>query len=177
MPTILCDALPVFDGEYFIALLSRFLHIASAAILVGGLFYLRMVVAPPIEPGRRAAEDLFGTRRRTWAMVVMATTLLLLLSGFYNLFVVILWPNEKLPPLYHMLFGAKFLLALFLFFVAAALAGTSGLATQLRGSLRLWLNLALATSLLIFLLAALMRSIDKISQPDENLVATVSARQ
>lgn len=172
----LCDLLPVFDGEYFIALLSRFLHITSAALLVGGLFYLRLVVAPQTEPGE-STEDLYGTRRKTWAMVVMVSTLLLLLSGFYNLFAVVLWPNESLPPLYHMLFGAKFLLALFLFFVAAALAGKSGLATRLRGSLRLWLNLAIVTSLLIVALAAVMRSIPKIPQPDENLVAAVSAQQ
>jgi hypothetical protein len=172
MQLLLGDTLPVFDSEYFLWLVSRILHIASAAILVGGLFYLRVVVAPQVARSSSDSESVFGSRRRSWALVVMATTLLLLLSGFYNLFFVILWPNEKLPPLYHMLFGLKFLLALALFFVAAALAGRSGLGARLRGSLGRWLDLAIVAALAIVVLAAVMRTIPKIPKVADNLVAT-----
>jgi len=174
MQPLLCDLLPEFDGEYFAALVSRVLHVASAAILVGGLFYLRLVVAPQIAKHDTSAEKVFGTRRRTWGLTVMATTLLLRASGFYNLFMVIIWPNESLPPLYHMLFGMKFLLALVLFFVAAAIGGKSSMADKFRASLRPLLNLALAVSVAILILAAVMRSIEKIPAVDEGLVATAN---
>ncbi len=174
MQPLLCDLLPVFDGEYFAALASRILHVGSAAVLVGGLFYLRLVVAPQIAKGETSAEQVFGTRRRAWGLAVMATTVLLLATGFYNLFMVIIWPNESLPPLYHMLFGMKFLLALVLFFVAAAIGGKSGMASKFRGSLGLLLNLSIAVALAILVLAAVMRSIPKTPAVADELVATAN---
>ena len=165
---------PLFNAEYFVALVSRVLHVGSAAVLVGGLFYLRLVIAPQVAKNDASAEKVFGTRRRTWALTVMVTTLLLIASGFYNLFMVIIWPNESLPPLYHMLFGMKFLLALVLFFVAAAIGGKSSMADKYRGSLRTLLNLALAVSVAIVVLAAVMRTIPKTPTVDEGLVATAN---
>lgn len=177
MPPLLGEALPIFDGEFFAALASRVLHVGSAALLVGGLFYLRMIVGPQVAAGESSAEAVFGTRRKWWGITVMATTLLLLASGFYNLFMVIIWPNESLPPLYHMLFGMKFLLALVLLFVAAALGGRSKLAGHMRGALKMWLNLALAVALVIFVLAAVMRFIPKIPAVADELVAAQQLEQ
>lgn len=177
MPFLLSDTLPVFDTTYFVWLVSRIAHVASAAILVGGLVYLRFVVAPQVTAPSGDAESVFGSRRKSWAMLVMITTLLLLLSGFYNLFFVIIGPNEKLPPLYHMLFGAKFLLALVLFFVAAALGGRSGLGVRLRASLRGWLDLAIVTALAIVVLAAVLRTIPRTPKVNDNPVATSSVAE
>ena len=174
MQPLLCDLLPVFDGEYFGALVSRVLHVASAAVLVGGLVYLRLVVAPQVAKGDASAEKVFGTRRRTFALTVIMTTVLLLASGFYNLLVVTIRRNAPLPPLYHMLFGMKFLLALALFFVAAAIGGKSNMADKFRASLKPLLNLAIAASIAILVVAAVMRTIPKTPKVDGELVASVN---
>lgn len=91
----------------------------------------------------------------------MLATTFLLLSGFVNFFYIVT-SNEKLPSTYHMLFGIKFLLAMFVFFVAAATAGSSEAAMKMRANLGKWLSMALAATLLIFVIAATMRTFDKI---------------
>src|SRR5690606_13938348 len=64
------------DGAYYVAVLSRVLHIATAIVLVGGLFYLRAMVQPFVlqSGGERklTADYYYGTARKRWAMIVMA---------------------------------------------------------------------------------------------------------
>ena len=57
-----------------------------------------------------------------------------------------------------MLFGIKFLLALFVFFVAAILAGKTSLADKFRGHMGRWLNLAWTAVMAIIIIGALMRT-------------------
>ena len=130
-------------GPYVIQLLSRVLHILSAIILVGGLFYIRTVLVPAgSSPGE--VNACFSDRRAVWAKWVGIATAFLLLSGFYNFFLVIGQSKAdgvKLPPTYHMLFGIKFLLALVVMFVSAILAGKTEAADRFRGQMRKWLNI------------------------------------
>ena len=50
-PKAACPTSTACTGCYS---LSRVLHILGAIVLVGGLFYLRMVVAPPVSAGSKA---------------------------------------------------------------------------------------------------------------------------
>lgn len=154
---------PVFDGAYFVALLSRVFHTTCGATLLGGLIYLRFVLAPAVNNAEdnSAEERCFAGRRQAWARCVGICTLLLLASGFYN-FLAIVRANEKLPSLYHMLFGIKFLLAFVVFALAAFTAGKTNLAQKMRKNLKRWLNLALAATLAIFVIGAVLRSIPKV---------------
>ncbi|QDT68203.1 hypothetical protein MalM25_11200 [Planctomycetes bacterium MalM25] len=153
---LLADAALTMDGGYFLGLLSRVIHTTSAATLLGGLIYMRFVLAPA-EPDGDAEAALFAGRRKAWAACVGACTGLLLISGTYNL-VLVMIGYKNLPGLYHPLFGAKFLLAIGLMAIMAFVAGKTTLADKMRGSLRKWLNLALALGLLIFLLGGMLRS-------------------
>ncbi len=116
-------------GPYVIQLVSRVLHILSAVILVGGLFYIRTILSPA------GAEACFAGRRGVWAKWVGIATLLLLVTGFYNFFIIIgeskAEGGVKLPSTYHMLFGVKFLLAMMVMFIAAILAGKTEAAARL----------------------------------------------
>lgn len=161
-------ASPTMDVNYWITIASRVLHILSAAILIGGLCYLRLVVAPSMATSDDSAQAFFSGRRAAWARWVMIATAFLVLSGLYNLLFATIFPHEKLPPKYHMLFGIKFLLSLYIFFVAAALAGTTSLAERMRGSARGWLNSALVAAIVLLTLAAVLRSYEKVPRAIES---------
>jgi hypothetical protein len=124
---------------------------------------MRFVLAPAA--GRSESEAvLFAGRRSAWAACVGICTLLLLLSGSYNFWLVLTQYEKPIGP-YHMLFGIKALLAIVLFVLMALLAGKTSAAQRLRGNLAFWLNLSLALALAIFLLGAMLRSIPKTPKP------------
>lgn len=153
---LIADAQPTYDLWYAIGLLSRVAHTTCAATLFGGLIYLRFVLAPASAADDREAA-LFAGRRGAWAALVGGSTGLLLISGFYNFFS-FMGAYKNLPALYHPLFGVKFLLALGIMAIMALVAGKTKLAGKVRGSLSLWLNLALVYSLATYALGAVLRS-------------------
>ncbi|NOZ38951.1 MAG: hypothetical protein GXP24_01835 [Planctomycetes bacterium] len=139
-----------------IPLVSRVLHILSAVILVGGLFYIRTILSPA------GVDACFADRRAVWAKWVGITTAFLLLTGIYNLILIIgeaKADGVKLPPTYHMLFGVKFLLGLIVMFIAAILAGKTEAADRFRGQMRKWLNIGWLAAVAIIVIAAVLRSL------------------
>jgi uncharacterized membrane protein len=154
--------LPVFDLAYAIQVLSRVLHLLSAMIMVGGLFYMRTVLAPSATTGATIGEACFADRRSVWARWVGMTTFFLLASGIYNLLTIIGQSKAtgvKLPATYHMLLGIKFLLALLVMFVMSILAGKTTIADKFRGQMQKWLNLAWLAAIAIVVLAGVMRTL------------------
>ncbi|TWT77033.1 hypothetical protein Pla123a_24610 [Posidoniimonas polymericola] len=147
---------PEFELD-LIAILLRVVHTACAGTLLGGLVYMRFVLAP--RTAEDAEHDCYAGRRGAWAACVGICTALLLASGAYNFWVII--TENEVPSLYHMLFGIKFLLAFVVFALMALLAGKTNVAAKLRGKLIRWLNVTLAVVLAIFLLGAVLRSIPK----------------
>jgi hypothetical protein len=146
---------PVVDGSLAIRTLSRVLHIMFAVILGGGLFYLRAVLAPA------GVDACYAGRRAVWARWVGVATLFLIGSGLFNYITFVREAKalgDPLPSAYHMLFGVKFLLALFVFFMAAILAGKTSLADKLRTNMVMWLNLTWTAVMAIIVIGALMRT-------------------
>jgi uncharacterized membrane protein len=137
-------------------LLSRVLHILGAIILVGGLFYVTMIVSPAAGAGA-TPDALFGGRRAKWAMWIGIATALLLASGFFNYWQIIRM-HEKLPGGYHAMAGIKILLGFALFFLAALLAGRTAAAEQLRRNARLWLHVCLVLGIAIVVLGAVLKA-------------------
>ncbi|QDU57450.1 hypothetical protein [Aeoliella mucimassa] len=160
--SILADSpQPTFDVGWALLVVIRVLHITCAAAIFGGLVYIHQMVAPLTEGADDPAEALYRGRRSAWAKVVMMATAFLILSGFlqyyYNM-----TGHEDLPPLYHALFGIKFLLAFFVFYVAAGTAGKSALASDMQKNITKWVKLGIAAVLVIFVLAAVMRTFPKV---------------
>lgn len=144
------------DASYIAALVSRVFHILGAIILGGGLFYLRSVLAPA------GPDACFAGRRSVWAKWVAAAVVLLLVSGIYNFWLIhnaAKATGEKLPPTYHMLFGIKFLIGLFVMFLASILAGKTNAADKFRQKNSMWLNVAWAAVLTIIVIGAILRSL------------------
>ena len=143
------------DATALFGIVSRILHILSAIILVGGLFYIRTILSPA------GVDACFAGRRQVWAKWVGMATLFLLVSGFYNFFLIngaAKADGGKLPSTYHMLFGIKFLLGLLVMFVSAILAGKTEMAERFRGNMRKWLNIAWMSAMAIIVIAAFMRT-------------------
>jgi uncharacterized membrane protein len=102
----------------FMLVLMRWLHIASAAVLAGGMLYGWLVLSPAA--GALAADQREGLMRHAAARFVplaYAAVAASLFSGIYNLF-----SSSGHTPRYHMLLGIKILLALHVF-AAAMLVG------------------------------------------------------
>lgn len=163
-------------GPFVIQLLSRVLHILSAVILVGGLFYIRTILLPAApRPGGNSPDGnsrsnisqdniktCFADRRAIWAKWVGIATLFLLISGIYNVIVIVGQVKdrgEKLPTEYMILLLAKLLLALLVMFISAILAGKTDAADRFRGNMRRWLNIGWLAAMGIIVIAAVMRTL------------------
>lgn len=150
----LLAAMPEMDGMFYTRVASRALHILAAIILGGGLFYLRTVLAPA------GSDACFGNRRAVWARWVGIASLLLIASGLLNFFAIngdVKAAGEKLPPMYHALFGIKVLLSLAVMFFAAILAGKTEAADRFRANMRRWLGVAWASVMAIVIIGAMLR--------------------
>jgi uncharacterized membrane protein len=150
-------SMPHFDGMYWLLLLSRVLHILSAIVLVGGLFYIRMVVAPSVPSGNKVPADAwFGGRRGAWAKWAGIAALILIVTGLFN-YIEIVKAND-LATSYHMIAGIKILVALVLIFFASLIVGRSPFADQLRERMMFWLGVTLMIGVVVVLLGSVLRS-------------------
>ena len=135
-------------------ILMRWTHIASAAVLVGGLAYARLVAAPLIgaTPEERAEAAARLNDRFRW--LVYAAIAGLLVSGVYNILV-----HRGHTAYYHAWFGVKVLLALHVF-AAAMLTVRSTQAASANEARRLRrLSGAILSGLAVIGIAAYLRLI------------------
>jgi len=138
-----------------VGILMRWAHIASSAVLIGGLIYARLVVAPVLaesSPEERAeALDGLGKRFRPLVYAAIAG---LVVSGFYNFLM-----HRGHTPYYHAWFGVKVLLALHVF-AASVLAVRSARAPGEEEARRLRrMTGAILSGMLVILIAAYLRLI------------------
>ena len=120
-------------------IVSRIVHVATAITLVGGTVFTLFILLPSAKLLPQDAHDLLaGEIKARWKRVVHVGILLFLVSGFYNYFQAI--GLHKGDGLYHGLVGTKILLALGLFFIAAALVGRSAKLQPMRNNRGFWLK-------------------------------------
>ncbi len=136
---------------------ARWLHIAAAAVALGGLVYARLVLAPALEvlgeQDRASVLDKLSARLRPLAVTVIIA---LVASGSYNLFKVI---EGGVGASYHMVFTVKFLLATHVFAMLYLVAmPPSGDAARDAKRPRLMLGAAIS-GLIILALSAYLRTL------------------
>jgi hypothetical protein len=117
-----------------VGILSRWVHVASAIVLLGGVIFARSV---------RHAQ-LFKEYRALATTAIVA----LFLSGLYNLLT-----KANTPKPYHMIFGIKFLLALHVFGVGLM----STRANVDETTRQRWLTGVALSGLVVTLLSAYLR--------------------
>jgi len=91
---------------------SRYLHVVSAILAIGGLFFLRVILPLGLAQADAASRDAVFLRcRRGFKMVVHPAVLFLLLTGAFNTWAA--WDDYKLHTrLMHGLWGPHMLLGL-----------------------------------------------------------------
>lgn len=163
------------EAEFALALIMRWIHIVSAVVVVGSIFFY-WVALRPVLPRILSEEqqDPFRTAlMRRWKMLIHPSILFFLISGLYNYLAVTRFQHDD-QPLYHILFGVKFLLAIVVFALALVATSTRAWSVNLRKSSGLWGALVL-TSLAVVLLGGYMKVMPKqtvveIAEPDETAV-------
>jgi uncharacterized membrane protein len=138
-------------------LVARWFHVLAAMAAVGGTLFMRWALLPAAaQLAPEARDSLLQAVRSRWARVVMAAIALLLVSGLYNI-------SRKevmyhVTPLYHALFGIKFLLAMGIFFLASALVGRSEAYAAIRRRASTWLAVNLLMAVLVVCISGVLRS-------------------
>lgn len=136
----------------------RWAHILAAVVAVGGAVFMRFVVAPSVrssldsEQHARLAEQIAPR----WRRIFMICIGVLLLSGLANFFLVSM-PKAEGVPLYHALFGTKFLLAMGVFFLGSALVGRSPAFAGLRADMPRWLAINVVLGVVVILISGVLR--------------------
>jgi uncharacterized membrane protein len=138
-------------------LISRWLHIIPAIILVGGTLFMRLALAPVASAAADSeTAELRESIRRKWAKWVMISTALLLISGLYNAYLKAIGFHMS-GTSYNGLLLVKIVLAFAVFYLSAILSGRSQKAIQFRQSETKWLNILCALMLAIVLIAGYMK--------------------
>ncbi len=165
------------EPQFALALLMRWIHLLCA-VAVGGSILFHWIVFAPAARKVLSAEQHAALREalmRRWKMLIHPSILLFLASGFYN-YIKITAPLHQEQPLYHALFGTKFLLAIIVFAMAIVLTSTRAWSEKWRQGKLGWTLLALGTVALV-LIGGYMKLIPPANAPAANLPAITDALQ
>jgi hypothetical protein len=148
----------------WLPVISRWAHVGSVVVLVGGAFFLRYILAPAAAALPDAEHA--GLRERLmnrWRPLVHTLVALIFFSGCFNFYVRM---NAERP--WHMLAGIKVLLGLFVLFVASALVGRSAGLAKIRENWKFWLQVNLLVAFLAIFLSGYMKFLNpkpKVAEP------------
>jgi putative copper export protein len=135
-------------------ILMRWAHIVSAAVLIGGLVYARLVVAPVLGESPEEKAEASQSLAARFRPLVLAAIAGLIVSGLYNFLM-----HRGHTPYYHAWFGVKILLALHVF-AASWLGVRSSRAPDQEEAKRLRrMSGAILSGLAVILIAAYLRLI------------------
>ena len=149
-------------------LLLRWAHILAAIVAMGGLFFARFGLLPALTEVDAATRDrIHEAIRRRWLPWVIGAITVLLASGLANFLIFNgrvkaegwsdgAWMRQTS---YHALFGAKFLLALVVFYFASALVGRGAGTQWIRNDRAKWLSVTLGLAVAVVLLSGWMRQL------------------
>lgn len=149
-------------------LLLRWAHILAAIVAMGGLVFARYGLLPALAEVDASTRDrIHDAIRRRWLPWVIGAITVLLASGLANFLIfngrvkAEGWADGEWmrQTSYHALFGAKFLLAMVVFYFASALVGRGAGTQWVRNDRAKWLSVTLGLALAIVLLSGWMRQL------------------
>ncbi len=161
----------------FLFSLTRFIHILSAVILVGGTIFIRFVLQPAaaatLSPDQ---HDQFRAKVMSrWKWIVHRGIGLLLISGLINYGREIATGTHKGDGLYHALLGIKIILAFAIFFIASVLVGRSPKFESWRKDIRKWLAINIALAVIIIAISGFLKVRTGWMRDPANIVAPADA--
>ena len=145
-----------------LGLVLRWLHILAGITAAGGAIFVRFVLLSAVKTLPDETRKSFHEKVRSrWSMIVNGAIGVLLVTGLINFFLVrdlFAADQQKLPALYNILFGVKFLLALGIFFLASALTGRSAAFDKIRANAKLWMSVNVLLIMIVVCLSGVLRS-------------------
>ena len=143
-----------------VLLISRWIHLASAIVAIGGAVFMLFALLPAAKATLtdEVHERFREAVRARWAKFVHAAVALLLLTGSINFAILALPPKIKALP-YHPIFGVKLLAAFAVFFIAEALMSRGPGFAGIRAKRAKWLGILLALGGLIVLLSGILNQV------------------
>lgn len=136
----------------------RVMHVVGAIIAVGGAIFAIFAVLPAAQVIPEESKKHFHEAiRRRFAMLVMISITLLMLSGFYNYLVNEL-PAHKGQSAYNAMMGVKILLAFAVFFLASAMTGKSPAFEGMRKKRKRWMTVNVLLAFVIIAIGAVLRA-------------------
>jgi uncharacterized membrane protein len=140
-----------------IPILSRWIHVGTAIVVLGGSVFMRFVLMPAAAALPDAEHDALRQRvMGRWKKFVMIGIALFLISGFYN-YIAVAIPQHKGDKLYHPLIGTKILLAFAVFFLASALTGRSAAFEGIRKNNKKWLLITIILAALVVAISGVLK--------------------
>ena len=141
-------------------IISRWVHIASVIVAVGGTVFIRFVLHPSGQEvlSEEARQSLRPTLMKRWTRFLHLCIGLIIASGIYN--TVVMFPKHRgQEGFYHPLWGAKVMLAVILFAIAMLLTskGEVFVAIRKQAPKLLTVNVLLAAG--IVLLSNILKNI------------------
>ena len=153
-------------------LLLRWLHIFSAILLAGGVFYQRAVLLPGLSNlDAEQSDAIRQSLRKFWSRCVRASAVFLFVSGLINA-VSAIKAYEFAGP-YHVLVLVKLILALAILMLAELLAGKTSAAQKIRENESFWLNVQVMLIVAVVCCGGYMRSIERTPKPADEDSAVV----
>ena len=139
--------------------ISTLVHLLVAVLIAGSVFIQWRAVHPAVTSEKGGDQVREGIRKR-WAPFVHAGSLLMIVTGLYQLMVhglatAELQRSEDGGMPYHMLFGIKFLLAMGALFIASAMVGRSEGLAGIRRNGGTWLGLAVILVIVVIVISIL----------------------
>ena len=159
---------------WMVDVLSRVVHVGTAITLVGGSAFMLLVLLPAASRLSDEAHDqLAASVGSRWKRFVHVGILLFLVSGFYNYVRAI--PLHRGDGLYHALLGTKMLIALVVFFFAAALVGRSEKLAAIRANRGKWLKVLVFLAAVIVVISGFVK-VRGVSESPPDQVSLSQAR-
>jgi uncharacterized membrane protein len=141
------------DQVNYLHLTSRWFHLGSIIVLVGGAVFMRFVLMPAAVDLSDAEHNSFRNRiLNIWKKFVHPLVALILISGVFN----IVFKVKETIPTWHMLLGLKILLAMFVLFIASVLVGRSKALEPIRRDGAKWLVINIAVAAVIIIISGIM---------------------
>lgn len=142
--------------EEWLSVLSRWVHVGTAIVILGGSAFMRFVLMPAAHELPDSEHQALRLRVQSrWKRFVHAGIALFLISGFYNYFQAM--PLHKGDGLYHALLGIKMLLAFAVFGLASGLVGKSKLFEPIRANSARWLLVTIILASLVVLISGYVK--------------------
>lgn len=142
-----------------IALLSRWVHILSVVVAIGGSIFMRFALMPAADESLSAEQHglLRAGIMKRWRMAVHTCVALLLITGSFNFYMTFRDGVKPIP--YHPIFGLKLILAFTVFYYAIALTSSSPGFARLREQRRKWLGVQIALAVAAILVSGVLKAI------------------